>query len=238
MTFASLGPFESLHRELFGSHTLLESTIVQALSRSIGCSDGRRQSTKRVGSGNGANGSMDEEYHTMSQNVITLYDVPSIAPQPWAPNIWRIRFLLNYKRLPHRTVWVEFSDVEATLRSINAPPTSMRSDNRPVYTLPAIVDPLRSRSHPVVLSNVQTIAEYLETAYPARAVFPEGIACPPNIIRPSYPRCFRQAAITDTRPIESSKAPGEEPDLFPRSCILTVDWVAARTGLESCQGAI
>lgn len=83
-------------------------------------------------------------------------------------------FLLNYKRLPHRTVWVEFSDVEATLRSLNAPPTSVRSDNRPVYTLPVIVDPLRSRTHPVVLSNAQTIAEYLESAYPARAVFPEG----------------------------------------------------------------
>ncbi|CAL1710867.1 unnamed protein product [Somion occarium] len=110
----------------------------------------------------------------MSQNVITLYDAPSIAPQPWAPNIWRIRFILNFKRLPHRTVWVEFTDVETTLRSIGAPPTSTRGDNRPVYTLPVIVDPLRSRSHPTILSNAQSIAEYLETSYPARPVFPEG----------------------------------------------------------------
>ncbi|CCM03462.1 uncharacterized protein FIBRA_05595 [Fibroporia radiculosa] len=110
----------------------------------------------------------------MSQPVITLYDVPSTIPQPWAPNIWRIRFILNYKRLHYRTVWVDFSEVEATLRSINAPPTSVRSDGRPVYSLPVVLDPLRSRSSPVILSNANAIAEYLEVTYPARPIFPEG----------------------------------------------------------------
>jgi hypothetical protein len=28
----------------------------------------------------------------MSQPVITLYDIQSTIPQPWAPNIWRIRY--------------------------------------------------------------------------------------------------------------------------------------------------
>ncbi|THH19527.1 hypothetical protein EUX98_g8759 [Antrodiella citrinella] len=107
-------------------------------------------------------------------NAIVLYDVPSTVPQPWVPNIWRIRFILNYKRLPYHTVWVELADVEATLRSIGAPPTSYRSDNRPVYTLPVIVDPLRSRSNPTALSSASTIAEYLESCYPARPVYPEG----------------------------------------------------------------
>ncbi|GBE84361.1 hypothetical protein SCP_0603400 [Sparassis crispa] len=106
--------------------------------------------------------------------MITLYDVPSTIPQPWAPNIWRIRFILNYKRLHYRTTWIDFSDVEATLRSIGAPPTSLRRDGRPVYILPVIVDPLRSVTSPVVLSNATTIAEYLETTYPARPIFPEG----------------------------------------------------------------
>ncbi|KAI0072492.1 hypothetical protein K474DRAFT_374277 [Panus rudis PR-1116 ss-1] len=110
----------------------------------------------------------------MSSNVITLYDTPFNTPQSWAPNIWRIRFILNYKRIPYRTVWVELSDVESTLRSIGAPPTSVRSDSRPVYTLPVIYDPLRSRSRPAILSNAHTIAEYLESTYPARPVFPEG----------------------------------------------------------------
>ncbi|KAI0700301.1 hypothetical protein BC835DRAFT_444116 [Cytidiella melzeri] len=110
----------------------------------------------------------------MAQNVITLYDIPSTTPQPWSPNIWRIRFILNYKRLPYRTVWIEFSDVEATLRTIGAQPSSVRSDGRPVYSLPVIVDPLRPNTRPAVLVRAEKIAEYLESTYPARPIFPEG----------------------------------------------------------------
>lgn len=84
------------------------------------------------------------------------------------------RFILNYKRLPYRTVWVEFPDVEATLRSIGAPPSSRKSDGRSVYTLPVIVDPTRNPQTPHILSNANNIAEYLETRYPARSIFPEG----------------------------------------------------------------
>jgi glutathione S-transferase len=69
---------------------------------------------------------------------------------------------------------VEFHDVERTLRAINAPPTSTGRDGRPIYTLPAIVDPQRSPSSPLVLTNPNTIAEYLEVNYPAHPVFPPG----------------------------------------------------------------
>ncbi|KAJ4001468.1 hypothetical protein F5050DRAFT_1560687 [Lentinula boryana] len=106
--------------------------------------------------------------------VIILYDTPGHSSQPWAPNIWRIRFVLNYKRLRYRTQWVEFQNIETTLRSIGAPPSSVRSDGRPVYTLPVIVDPTRNSSRPEIISNPSNIAEYLETYYPARPVFPEG----------------------------------------------------------------
>ncbi|ETW75149.1 hypothetical protein HETIRDRAFT_437012 [Heterobasidion irregulare TC 32-1] len=111
----------------------------------------------------------------MAPPSITLYDVPSAMPEPWAPNIWRIRFILNYKRLPYRTVWIEFHDVERTLRSINAPPTGQHRDGRPIYSLPVIVDPSRSPGYqPIVLSQANAIAEYLEATYPARPVFPDG----------------------------------------------------------------
>lgn len=114
------------------------------------------------------------EHRMSSQPIITLYDTPAHVPQPWAPNIWRVRFILNYKRLPYRTVWVEFPDVESTLRSINASPSIVRSDGRAVYTLPVIVDPMHSPVRPMVISNVNTIVEHLETTYPARPLFPEG----------------------------------------------------------------
>lgn len=69
---------------------------------------------------------------------------------------------------------MEFPEVENTLHSIRAPPSSVRSDGTPIYNLPVIVDPMRSPHHPVVLSNVNNIAEHLEATYPARPLFPEG----------------------------------------------------------------
>jgi glutathione S-transferase len=70
-------------------------------------------------------------------------------------------------------VWVNFAEVEATLRTINAPAT-VRSDGQRVYAVPAIVDPATSRRPLVVLSDPSLIADYLEQEYPARPVFPEG----------------------------------------------------------------
>ncbi|KAI0300512.1 hypothetical protein B0F90DRAFT_1810385 [Multifurca ochricompacta] len=110
----------------------------------------------------------------MAPPNIILYDVPSATPEAWAPNIWRIRFVLNYKRLPYRTVWIEYSDVERTLRSIGAPPASIGRDDRPVYALPAILIPQRPPESPIVLTTASVIVEYLEMAFPARPVFPEG----------------------------------------------------------------
>ncbi|KAJ7615910.1 hypothetical protein FB45DRAFT_1106757 [Roridomyces roridus] len=106
--------------------------------------------------------------------VITLYDTPGTRSQTWMPTVWRIRFILNYKRIPHRTVWVEIPEVEPTLRAIGAPPSSHRPDGRPIYTLPVIVDPSRNAQSPQILSNANNIAEYLEASYPQRPVFPEG----------------------------------------------------------------
>ncbi|KLO12300.1 hypothetical protein SCHPADRAFT_915666 [Schizopora paradoxa] len=110
-----------------------------------------------------------------SKPFVTLYDIrDATQSNGWIPSIWRIRLILNYKRLPYRTVWIDFPEIDRTMRSINAPYTSRRSDGRPVYTLPVIVDPIRSPAAPVVLSNASAIAEYLEVAYPARPLFPDG----------------------------------------------------------------
>ncbi|KAJ7500739.1 hypothetical protein B0H11DRAFT_765810 [Mycena galericulata] len=111
--------------------------------------------------------------HIGSENI-TLYDSPGARSQTWMPNVWRIRFILNYKRLPYRTVWVDLPDVEPTSRAMGAPPSSHRSDGRPVYTLPVIIDPTQNPHTPQILSNVNNIAEYLEACYPARPVFPDG----------------------------------------------------------------
>ncbi|KAH7869707.1 uncharacterized protein C8R40DRAFT_1073843 [Lentinula edodes] len=118
--------------------------------------------------------------YSPQSSIITLYDTNvqhGYTPQPWAPNIWRVRvsrFILNYKRLPYKTIWVEFADVEVTLRSIGAPPSAMKSDGLPLYTLPVLVDPTNIPYAPVILSNTNNISEYLESTYPSPAVFPAG----------------------------------------------------------------
>ncbi|KAH9476123.1 Glutathione S-transferase-like protein ustS [Psilocybe cubensis] len=120
---------------------------------------------------------MSSRYGTSSRNMppkLVLYDVRGHGAQPWMPNIWRIRFILNFKGLPYETVWIELQDVERALSHIKAPPSSVRSDGRPVYTLPVIVDPTRNPHSPIILSNSNTIAEYLEDTYPARPIFPQG----------------------------------------------------------------
>ncbi|KAF5310255.1 hypothetical protein D9619_010299 [Psilocybe cf. subviscida] len=103
---------------------------------------------------------------------IIVYDVPGRTSQPWTPNVWPVRLILNYKRLRHQTIRLEFQDIEHELRKIGAEPSSYRSDGSPVYSLPVIVDP--NVHPPRVISSPNKIADYLEATYPARPVFPEG----------------------------------------------------------------
>ncbi|KAH6905067.1 hypothetical protein BKA70DRAFT_1506064 [Coprinopsis sp. MPI-PUGE-AT-0042] len=72
-------------------------------------------------------------------SAATLYDVRGSTSQAWAPNVWRIRFILNYKRVPYRTVWLEINEVEAAMHRIGAPASGVRPDGslntpaRPVF---------------------------------------------------------------------------------------------------------
>ncbi|KAF9068662.1 hypothetical protein BDP27DRAFT_1326722 [Rhodocollybia butyracea] len=120
--------------------------------------------------------SRHSSHSVSSPPAIILYDTnfrQGYSSQSWAPNIWRVRFILNYKRLPYKTVWVELADVESTLREIGAPPSTIKN-GRPVYTLPALVDPTRTPYTPVILSNTNNIVEYLESTYSLPPVFPSG----------------------------------------------------------------
>ncbi|PPR00687.1 hypothetical protein CVT24_000975 [Panaeolus cyanescens] len=146
--------------------------------------------------------------------LLTLYDVPSTSTQPWAPSIWRIRFILNYKRLPYRTKWVEFQNVERTLREIGAPPSSTRSDGRGVYTLPVIVDPTRDAYHPRIISNANTIAEYLETTYPARPVFPEGSRALQNLFVHFVQEALSKPLLPIMVPLSHNALPEMTQDYF------------------------
>ncbi|EKM51675.1 uncharacterized protein PHACADRAFT_261958 [Phanerochaete carnosa HHB-10118-sp] len=94
--------------------------------------------------------------------AIVLYDVSKIHPTPWNPNTWKTRFALNMKRLKFTTEWVEYPDIESTLKKLGAPPTGKTSDGRDYYTLPTIFDPNTKK----VVTDSVVIAKYLDETYP------------------------------------------------------------------------
>jgi len=150
--------------------------------------------------------------------TISLYDVPGhSSQQPWIPNIWRIRFILNYKRLRYQTVWLQFQDVERELRRIGAPPSAVR-DGRPVYTLPVILDPIRNHQHPQILSNTNTIAEYLEATYPARPVFPEGSRAMQTLFVHFIQEVFSKPLLPVMVPISHLQLPDRTQAHFRGTC--------------------
>ncbi|KAI0357095.1 hypothetical protein OH77DRAFT_1494961 [Trametes cingulata] len=94
---------------------------------------------------------------------IVFFDIPAnVDGTAWSPNTWRIRYALNYKRIPYTTTWVEYPDIARTCQSIGAGPTGTWPDGSPMYTLPAIQDP----STGTTLAGSLAIARYLDATYP------------------------------------------------------------------------
>ena len=77
---------------------------------------------------------------------------------------------MNYKRIPYRTEWIEYPDIEPHSKSLGIKPTGKKPDGSPFYTLPAIHDP----STGTYLADSFPIAEYLEETYPTPSIFPHG----------------------------------------------------------------
>ncbi|KAF8994495.1 hypothetical protein BDQ17DRAFT_1366887 [Cyathus striatus] len=95
--------------------------------------------------------------------MITFFDVPSKLPGiVWSPANWRIRLILNYKQLSHKTEWVEYPDIEAFSKKHGIAPTGKKPDGSPLYTLPAIYDDTTG----VYLADSVPIAQYLDKTYP------------------------------------------------------------------------
>ncbi|KAF9256783.1 hypothetical protein L218DRAFT_949716 [Marasmius fiardii PR-910] len=97
--------------------------------------------------------------------MITLYDMgPSSFPDSWggSPHVRKVIYTLNYKALPFKVVTLHFDTVEATAKSLNAPPTTTKPDGSPKYTIPFIHDSNTEKS----VSDSFLIAQYLDQTYP------------------------------------------------------------------------
>lgn len=49
---------------------------------------------------------------------IVLYDLASTKNVCFSPVVWRIRMMLNYKKIPYKTVFLEMPDIEPTLKEL------------------------------------------------------------------------------------------------------------------------
>ncbi|KAG2147882.1 uncharacterized protein EDB93DRAFT_393940 [Suillus bovinus] len=111
----------------------------------------------------------------MTTSNITFLDIPTVLPVPFSANTWKVRLVLNYKKLTYITRWVETTDIASVCKSLGIPPTSTLPDGTPKYTLPALID--NTTSPPALLSDSTPIIEYLERTYPDRD--PSRALCPP-----------------------------------------------------------
>jgi len=104
--------------------------------------------------------------------TITLFDIPSKFPEnAWSPNTFKARIALNYKGIPYKTEWVEYPEIEETLKKLGGAPTSKKKDGGDHYTLPAIYDSSTGKS----VTDSMNIAIYLDEEYPdTPPLFPNG----------------------------------------------------------------
>ncbi|THU87366.1 hypothetical protein K435DRAFT_842574 [Dendrothele bispora CBS 962.96] len=105
------------------------------------------------------------------ENTLIFYDIPSKIGA-WSPNTWKTRYSLNFKGIPYKTVWVEYPDIEKTLKDLGIAASATKSDGKtPHYTLPAIYDPATKTG----LTESFAIAKYLDEKYPDKPILvPKG----------------------------------------------------------------
>ncbi|KAF8188704.1 hypothetical protein BJ912DRAFT_968244 [Pholiota molesta] len=92
---------------------------------------------------------------------IIFYDIGSPLPTTYAPNPWKTRYALNFKRVQHKTEWVDLPDVVSVRKKLGAPPNRTFFDGTPFYTLPVIQDPATGE----IVGDSFDIALYLDRTY-------------------------------------------------------------------------
>ncbi|KAJ6031346.1 hypothetical protein N7540_002078 [Penicillium herquei] len=123
---------------------------------------------------------------TENQPEIILHDLACVKNFCFSPVVWRIRMILNYKKIPYRTIFIEYPDIEPTMKGLVFPPpggiisvfadclltNSLASSGLPLpesemkYTVPAIQH-VPSNTY---MMGSDPISEFLESNYPEPAL--------------------------------------------------------------------
>ncbi|KAK4497275.1 hypothetical protein PRZ48_011725 [Zasmidium cellare] len=99
-----------------------------------------------------------EAIATHDQTEIVLYDLACTKGVCFSPVVWRIRMMLNYKKIAYKSVFLEFPDIEPTLKELGIPPQPHGTP----YTVPAIHHIPTNK----YIMDSPAIAAFLEKTYP------------------------------------------------------------------------
>ncbi|KAF3026637.1 hypothetical protein E8E14_014485 [Neopestalotiopsis sp. 37M] len=97
-----------------------------------------------------------------SEPEIILYDLACIKDVCFSPVVWRIRLLLNYKNVPYKTIFLEFQDIEPTLKELGLEPNQTVTK----YTVP-VIQYVPTGEY---IMDSKPISEFIEKTYPSPAV--------------------------------------------------------------------
>ncbi|KAJ2912526.1 hypothetical protein MD484_g7885, partial [Candolleomyces efflorescens] len=121
--------------------------------------------------------------------MITLYDYPTALPsKSLSPYVWKVRLALNIKGIQHRTEWIEYADLEKKFKELGIPPSEIKQDGTPFYSVPAIYDDSTNTR----ISDSPKIIEYLDRTYPNT---PRIIAPGTSILNAAFDSGFLQAVL-------------------------------------------
>ncbi|PCD42146.1 hypothetical protein AU210_004680 [Fusarium oxysporum f. sp. radicis-cucumerinum] len=95
------------------------------------------------------------------QPEIILYDLACIKNTCFSPVVWKIRLMLNYKGIPYKTIFLEFPDIEPTLKELGLD-SHDSSSGSPGYTVPTIHHVPTGK----YIMDSPAIADFLESTYP------------------------------------------------------------------------
>ncbi|KAH8822017.1 hypothetical protein F5884DRAFT_769720 [Xylogone sp. PMI_703] len=98
---------------------------------------------------------------TQAEPEVILYDLACTKNVCFSPVVWRIRLMLNYKRIPYKTIFLEFPDIEPTLKGLGLVPSTSATGSA-VYTVPAIHHVPTNR---YIMDSVP-ISQFIESTYP------------------------------------------------------------------------
>ncbi|KAJ3540910.1 hypothetical protein NMY22_g4099 [Coprinellus aureogranulatus] len=185
--------------------------------------------------------------------MITLYDFECSLPgfETMSPSVMKVRIALNYKNIPHRSVFIENYEIAQLAPTLNLPVNDIDGDSPARYKVPVIHDPSTGQT----ISDSTRIIAYLDRTYPQTpsilpqgsealaAAFDEVVA--KHMMAPTYPSMAPRLAISMDEKGRAYYGPSVErllgmpiEEYFDHPELDAANWVNAESGFGVVDGIL